>query len=164
MWNAALRSGRTSTQTEPWSEAIQRSSVTFTSAVSVLWCSLKADWKTLWDKWNINAQSDTHKHNLLQHRQFSLYWTLSTALIKIRLIENGQFHQGFHMTSTIWECLKKNVDSVWASVHFPHLCRYDKQARSHWWCPDETRQVWGQDGNWYVFFLLVSAILQKHAI
>ena len=44
--NAALRSNRTRTDTNPWSEAIRRSFVTFAKAVSVLWLGLKPDWKS----------------------------------------------------------------------------------------------------------------------
>ena len=46
MLNAALRSNRTRTDTNPWSEAIRRSLVTFAKAVSVLWWSRNPDWKS----------------------------------------------------------------------------------------------------------------------
>ena len=44
--NAALRSNRTRTDTNPWSEAIRRSLVTLARAVSVLWLALNPDWKS----------------------------------------------------------------------------------------------------------------------
>ena len=52
--NAALRSNRTRTDTNPWSEAIRRSLVTFAKAVSVLWLALNPDWKSSYTllSWN----------------------------------------------------------------------------------------------------------------
>ena len=44
--NAALRSNRMRTDTNPWSEAIRRSLVTLARAVSVLWLALNPDWKS----------------------------------------------------------------------------------------------------------------------
>ena len=43
---SALRSNRTNTDTSLLSEAKRRSLVTFTSAVSVLWCALNPDWNS----------------------------------------------------------------------------------------------------------------------
>ena len=45
-WTIVLNAALSSNRTNPWSEAIRRSLVTFAKAVSVLWMALNPDWKS----------------------------------------------------------------------------------------------------------------------